>query len=79
MFLKWMLRKDNAGVNFGIWKSISPPQLSCPLNVHSRNAFRKLDLLDQKQNDDKALNEFDINLREIDAKNPVKYNFILFV
>jgi len=78
MFLRWMVRKDNAGVDFGIWKSISPSILSCPLDVHSGNVARKLGLLNRKQNDAKALKELDANLRLLDAKDPVKYDFALF-
>jgi len=78
MFLRWMVRQDNAGVDFGIWKSLSPSQLSCPLDVHSGNVARKLRLLNRKQNDAKALNELDSYLRTLDSKDPVKYDFALF-
>ncbi|MFD0962709.1 TIGR02757 family protein [Pseudofulvibacter geojedonensis] len=78
MWLRWMIRKDNAGVDFGIWKSISPSKLSCPLDVHSGNVARKLGLLTRKQNDAKALTELDTSLRELDANDPVKYDFALF-
>lgn len=78
MFLRWMVRKDNAGVDFGLWKNISPSKLSCPLDVHSGNVARKLELLSRKQNDSKALNELDIMLRKLDATDPVKYDFALF-
>lgn len=78
MFLRWMVRQDNAGVDFGIWNSLSPSQLSCPLDVHSGNVARKLGLLKRKQNDGKALAELDKNLRTLDAKDPVKYDFALF-
>ena len=78
MFLRWMVRNDNAGVDFGIWKSISSSQLSCPLDVHSGNVARKLNLLNRKQNDGKALAELDRSLRKLDAKDPVKYDFALF-
>ncbi len=78
MFLRWMVRNDNAGVDFGIWKSLSPAQLSCPLDVHSGNVARKLGLLTRKQNDAKALAEFDSSLRIMDKKDPVKYDFALF-
>lgn len=78
MYLRWMVRKDNAGVDFGIWKSLSPAQLSCPLDVHSGNVARKLGLLKRKQNDAKALKELDDNLRQLDPKDPVKYDFALF-
>ena len=78
MYLRWMARKDNNGVDLGIWKSISPSQLSCPLDVHSGNVARKLGLLTRKQNDAKALAELDQNLRALDPKDPVKYDFALF-
>lgn len=78
MYLRWMVRNDNAGVDFGIWKSISPSLLSCPLDVHSGNVARKLGLLSRKQNDAKALAELDGSLREMDPKDPVKYDFALF-
>jgi len=78
MFLRWMVRNDNAGVDFGIWKTLSPAQLSCPLDVHSGNVARKLGLLSRKQNDAKALFELDTNLRKMDSEDPVKYDFALF-
>jgi uncharacterized protein (TIGR02757 family) len=78
MFLRWMCRKDKAGVDFGLWKSINPSCLSCPLDVHSGNVARKLNLLTRKQNDAKALAELDSNLRIFDKNDPVKYDFALF-
>ncbi len=78
MFLRWMVRNDNTGVDFGIWKTLSPSQLSCPLDVHSGNVARKLELLKRKQNDAKALFELDTNLRKMDPTDPVKYDFALF-
>lgn len=78
MFLRWMVRQDNAGVDFGIWNSLSPSQLSCPLDVHSGNVARKLGLLTRKQNDTKALQELDQALRTLDKVDPVKYDFALF-
>ena len=78
MFLRWMIRKDNCGVDFGIWNSLTPAQLSCPLDVHSGNVARKLGLLNRKQNDAKALREFDASLRQFDPVDPVKYDFALF-
>lgn len=78
MFLRWMARKDNKGVDAGIWKSVSPAQLSCPLDVHSGNVARKLGLLKRKQNDAKALKELDDALRIMDPDDPVKYDFALF-
>ena len=78
MFLRWMVRQDTHGVDFGLWKTISPSALSCPLDVHSGNVARKLELLLRKQNDAKALYELDTNLRLLDANDPVKYDFALF-
>jgi uncharacterized protein (TIGR02757 family) len=78
MFLRWMVRNDQKGVDFGIWNSISPSALSCPLDVHSGNVARKLGLLTRKQNDAKALAELDARLRQLDANDPVKYDFALF-
>lgn len=78
MYLRWMCRQDNKGVDLGIWKSITPSKLSCPLDVHSGNVARKLGLLERKQNDAKALLELDTNLRELDPNDPVKYDFALF-
>lgn len=78
MYLRWMVRQDNAGVDFGIWKSVSPSELSCPLDVHSGNMARKLGILKRTQNDAKALLELDTALRELDPVDPVKYDFALF-
>lgn len=78
MCLRWFVRNDNAGVDLGIWKNISPSILSCPLDVHSGNVARKLGLLERKKNDSKALLELDTNLRLLDPKDPVKYDFALF-
>ena len=78
MWLRWNCRTDNQGVDFGIWKTISPSKLSCPLDVHSGNVARKLGLLTRKQNDAKALAELDTHLRLLDKNDPVKYDFALF-
>jgi len=78
MFLRWMVRDNNTGVDFGLWKDIEPAKLSCPLDVHSGNVARKLKLLKRKQNDAKALLELDKSLRKLDATDPVKYDFALF-
>ena len=78
MFLRWMVRNDNKGADLGIWKSLSPAQLSCPLDVHSGNVARKMGLLKRKQNDAKALAELDAKLRKLDPNDPVKYDFALF-
>lgn len=77
MCLRWLCRKDNAGVDFGIW-NIHPSKLSCPLDVHSGNVARKLGLIQRKNNDIKALEELDASLRALDPNDPVKYDFALF-
>lgn len=78
MYLRWMVRNDKNGVDFGIWKSIKPSELSCPLDVHSGNMARKLGVLHRKQNDAKAVFELDTALRKFDPNDPVKYDFALF-
>ncbi len=78
MFLRWMVRSNKRGVDFGIWKSISPSELSCPLDVHTGNIARKLGLLKRKQNDSLTVNELDEKLRDMDKEDPVKYDFALF-
>jgi uncharacterized protein (TIGR02757 family) len=78
MYLRWMVRKDNKDVDFGIWSSISPSILSCPVDIHSGNTARKLGLLTRKQNDSRAVAELDKNLRQLDKNDPVKYDFALF-
>lgn len=78
MYLRWMVRKDSNGVDFGIWNNISPAELSCPLDVHSGNVARALGILNRKQNDAKALTELDNALRKFDKIDPVKYDFALF-
>jgi uncharacterized protein (TIGR02757 family) len=78
MYLRWMIRSDNKGVDFGLWKSIPPSVLSCPLDVHSGNVARKLGLLTGKLNNSKAVSELDANLRALDKEDPVKYDFALF-
>lgn len=78
MFLRWMVRNDNHGVDFGLWKGISPAKLSCPLDVHSGRVARKLNLLKRTQNDGKALAELDKSLRKLNPKDPVKLDFALF-
>lgn len=78
MFLRWMVRKDSKGVDFGIWKRIEPAQLICPLDVHVVRVARKLGLLQRKQNDWQAAVELTEYLRTLDEKDPVKYDFALF-
>ncbi len=78
MFLRWMVRHDNRGVDFGIWENIPPAALMIPLDVHSGNTARKLGLLQRKQNDWKAVEELTNVLRQFDPEDPVKYDFALF-
>ncbi|MDP5172577.1 MAG: TIGR02757 family protein [Bacteroidia bacterium] len=78
MFLRWMVRQDRKGVDFGIWTSISPSQLICPLDVHTGNVGRQLGLLTRKQSDWKAALELTENLRQFCPEDPVKYDFSLF-
>ena len=73
-----MVRPSKNGVDFGIWKKIKPSQLSCPLDIHSGNVARKFGLITRKQNDSKALNQLDLNLRSMDSIDPVKFDFALF-
>lgn len=78
MFLRWMVRRDDSGVDFGIWERISPSNLICPLDIHSGNVARKLGLLARKQNDWKAAEELTATLRIYDPADPVRYDFALF-
>ncbi len=78
MFLRWMVRKDDNGVDFGIWKSIKPSQLMIPIDVHVDRIARQLGLLTRKQRDWKAVEEITANLKLYDADDPVKYDFALF-
>ena len=78
MFLRWMVRPSETGVDFGIWKSLQPSQLSCPLDVHSGKVARALGLLQRRQNDARAVAELDSALRKLDPEDPVKYDFALF-
>ena len=78
MFLRWMVRKDNKGVDFGIWKKISPSQLICPIDLHVARVSRHFNLLKRKQTDWQAALELTSNLREFDKDDPVKYDFALF-
>lgn len=78
MFLRWMVRKDDRGVDFGLWNRIPMSKLSCPLDVHTGVNARALGLLTRKQNDRKAVEELDQSLRQLDPSDPVKYDFALF-
>ena len=78
MFLRWMVRKDNHGVDFGIWKSISPCQLICPIDVHVARVAHGFNLVQRKQTDWLTALELTDHLRNFDPNDPVKYDFALF-
>ena len=78
MYLRWMVRKDDNRIDFGLWKSISPAILTCPLDVHSGRVARKLGLLTRTQDDWKAAAELTEKLKTFDPSDPVKYDFALF-
>lgn len=78
MFLRWMVRHDNNGVDFGIWKKIKPSDLICPVDLHVARVSRRLNLLSRKQVDWIAAMELTEQLRKFDAADPVKYDFALF-
>lgn len=78
MFFRWMIRKDNCGVDFGLWEKIPMSELYLPLDVHTGNVARKLGLLKRKQNDWKAVEEITSVLKSFDPIDPVKYDFALF-
>lgn len=78
MFLRWMVRKDNKAVDFGIWKNIHSSQLICPLDVHVARVARKLNILQRTQNDWQAALELTALLKELDSNDPVKYDYALF-
>jgi uncharacterized protein (TIGR02757 family) len=78
MFLRWMIRNDNKGVDFGLWKNISPSQLICPIDVHVARVSKKLGLLKRKQVDWLAAIELTDALKKLDKDDPVKYDFALF-
>jgi len=78
MFLRWMVRQDDKGVDFGLWKKINPSQLLMPLDVHVDRVARRLGLLKRKQTDWKSVIELTNNLKQFDKNDPVKYDFALF-
>lgn len=78
LFLRWMVRRDHKGVDFGLWEGIPMHALYIPLDVHTGNVARKLGLLHRKQNDWKAVVELTERLRELDPDDPVRYDFALF-
>jgi len=78
MFLRWMVRNDNKGVDFGIWKAITPNQLICPVDLHVARVAKRFGLLQRKQIDWQAAVELTKNLRQMDPADPVKYDIALF-
>src|ERR1700712_804389 len=74
MFLRWMVRKDNKGVDFGIWNRLSPSRLICPLDVHVARVAKRFNLLNRNQTDWNAALELTAYLRTLDAEDPVKYD-----
>lgn len=78
MFLRWMVRQDDGGVDFGLWKKINPRQLLMPLDVHVDRVARKHQLITRKQTDWKTVLELTEALRTFDPEDPVKYDFALF-
>ncbi|MEX1189187.1 MAG: TIGR02757 family protein [Bacteroidia bacterium] len=78
MFLRWMIRKDNRGVDFGLWNVFKQEDLICPLDVHSGGVARKLGILNRKQDDWQAAEELTRVLKSFDANDPVKYDYALF-
>lgn len=78
MFLRWMVRKDASGIDFGIWKNISTADLMLPLDVHTAKNARLLGLLKRKSNDWRAVEEVTTSLKQFDPLDPVKYDFVLF-
>lgn len=78
MFLRWMVRNDSQGVDFGIWGQIKPSELICPCDLHVDRVARKLSLIKRKQTDWNTAIELTANLRKLDLEDPVKYDFALF-
>ena len=78
MYFRWMVRKDRSKVDFGLWKTIKSHQLECPLDVHVARIARDLGLLQRNANDWQAVEELGRALREMDANDPIKYDYALF-
>lgn len=78
MFLRWMVRKDKAGVDFGIWKTITPAQLICPVDVHVARVAKRLGLITRNQTDWLTALELTTHLKQLEPGDPVKYDFALF-
>ena len=78
MFLRWMVRKDQRGVDFGLWKRIKPKDLICPCDLHVERTARRFGLVNRKQTDWGMATELTENLKQFDPEDPVKYDFALF-
>jgi uncharacterized protein (TIGR02757 family) len=78
MFLRWMVRQDNCGVDFGLWETISPSQLICPIDLHVARVARQFKLITRKQTDWLTAIELTENLKRFDEDDPAKYDFALF-
>ena len=78
MFLRWMIRSDQKGVDFGIWKTISPAHLICPVDLHVARVARRFGLISRKQTDWQTAMELTQALRLMDPADPVKFDFALF-
>ena len=78
MFLRWMVRNDNRGVDFGIWKNISPAQLICPVDVHVARVAKRFNIVSRNQTDWLTALELTTCLRQLCPNDPVKYDFALF-
>lgn len=78
MYLRWLVRKDDSGIDFGLWKKIPASALLIPLDLHTGNVSRQLGLLTRKQNDARAVAELTERLREFDPTDPIRYDFALF-
>lgn len=78
MYLRWMIRSDNAGVDFGIWTKLKPSQLICPCDVHVERVARKVNLIQSEKLNWNTAVELTNNLKQFDKNDPVKYDFALF-
>jgi uncharacterized protein (TIGR02757 family) len=78
MFLRWMVRQDNKGVDFGLWKTILPSQLVCPIDLHVARVAKRFGLINRNQTDWQSALELTEHLSKLDKNDPVKYDFALF-
>ncbi len=78
MYLRWMVRQDNKGVDFGLWQHMRPADLICPCDVHVDRVARRLGLITRSQTDWQTAVELTLQLQEFDPQDPVKYDFALF-